>query len=280
MMDQPRTKIIVHAKRRGRGHGGWSKNNPYLKERFVQIPVSIDPVSLAGRILDVREQIADEWSSDLDVVAEANGAVMKSYFEGVRSDREWDGGLGSDTSTSPLPSSSAVAGGRAFERAEFLLPGASSPFRRGNFDLLYNLCTQAAIHRLLREDRANGREQDVAYLWLRDFYTERAAEYFDGDQPYGRADDFLDEMLRTSPSMRTAEDGRKTGLSDPVGTAERILRRRGEVAEECMRRVQEEHNVHVRRLMLSKQVESWAGSTEAPVATTRSGRDDELGAFE
>ena len=33
MIDRPRSKIILQAKRRGRGHGGWSKHNPYLKVR-------------------------------------------------------------------------------------------------------------------------------------------------------------------------------------------------------------------------------------------------------
>lgn len=31
MMEQPPAVVVVRAKRRGRGHGGWSKNNPYLE---------------------------------------------------------------------------------------------------------------------------------------------------------------------------------------------------------------------------------------------------------
>ena len=31
MVVRPRDRVIVSAKRRGAGHGGWSKNNPYLK---------------------------------------------------------------------------------------------------------------------------------------------------------------------------------------------------------------------------------------------------------
>jgi hypothetical protein len=33
VMQQPNDVVIVSAKRRGRGHGGWSKNNPYLEVR-------------------------------------------------------------------------------------------------------------------------------------------------------------------------------------------------------------------------------------------------------
>ena len=32
MLGRPEDVIIVSAKRRGRGHGGWSKDNPYLEE--------------------------------------------------------------------------------------------------------------------------------------------------------------------------------------------------------------------------------------------------------
>lgn len=31
LMEQPEDVLVVSAKRRGRGHGGWSKNNPYLQ---------------------------------------------------------------------------------------------------------------------------------------------------------------------------------------------------------------------------------------------------------
>jgi hypothetical protein len=32
MIFQPPDVVIISAKRRGRGHGGWSKDNPYLEE--------------------------------------------------------------------------------------------------------------------------------------------------------------------------------------------------------------------------------------------------------
>lgn len=34
LMQQPPAVVVVRAKRRGRGHGGWSKNNPYLEVRL------------------------------------------------------------------------------------------------------------------------------------------------------------------------------------------------------------------------------------------------------
>ena len=32
MLALPNEVVVVSAKRRGRGHGGWSKNNPYLPD--------------------------------------------------------------------------------------------------------------------------------------------------------------------------------------------------------------------------------------------------------
>lgn len=33
MMEEPPVVVVVRAKRRGKGHGGWSKNNPYMEVR-------------------------------------------------------------------------------------------------------------------------------------------------------------------------------------------------------------------------------------------------------
>ena len=32
MMFMPADVVVISAKRRGRGHGGWSKDNPFLEE--------------------------------------------------------------------------------------------------------------------------------------------------------------------------------------------------------------------------------------------------------
>lgn len=32
ILSRPKEVIVVSAKRRGRGHGGWSKDNPYLPD--------------------------------------------------------------------------------------------------------------------------------------------------------------------------------------------------------------------------------------------------------
>ena len=175
ILKQEKQIIIIAAKRRGNGHGGWSTDNPHLKERFVEFEIDIDPVSLVSRILSVREQIAQEWCNggDLNVFRRANAIVLESYFARLKENRSGD--------------EKEVTG---FERTAALSlnnhtsfcqnDGASSPFRKGNFDLLCNLCTQVATHRVLHDLRKNqiSTDDEVAFEWLRDFYANRVSDYF------------------------------------------------------------------------------------------------------
>ena len=180
MLEQPEDVMIVSAKRRGRGHGGWSKNNPYLKDRYVEFKITIDPTSLADRILAVREQIASEWVSDLKILGTANQQILDSYFQLARNNRQKEN---QEFSNQPTIAFERTAINLLNNHTEFGATG--SPFRRGSFDLLYNLCTQASIHRLLHSLRERGDDSNLD--WLRDFYVDRLADYFDGDLPYGRA---------------------------------------------------------------------------------------------
>jgi hypothetical protein len=263
MVQSPKETLIVSAKRRGRGHGGWSKNNPYLEERWAEIPIDIDPPSLTTRLLAVREQIAEEWVEDLDVLVMANDLILDSYFSKIRSSREEDANR---------PSTGEAVGAMdvAFDRTAVNLMNdksrfaaqISNPFRRSNFDLLYNLCTQAAVHRILRDYKAAGNEhRELSFVFLLQFYSERAAEYFDGDLQYGQADDFIEELLQTSPSVLSTEKGSIQGLIDPVGAAEDIIRKRNEVAKEwkeLMARVKEDHT-GIRQALLSK---NWGANND------------------
>jgi hypothetical protein len=108
---------------------------------------------------------------------------------------------------------------------------ASSPYRKGSFDLLGLLATQESIHRVLRVYRETGEDRDVSFHWLKQFYVARVAKYFDGNQEYGRADDFLEELLLTAPSVKEM-DGGKLGLIDPMRIAEDIIAMRSTVARD------------------------------------------------
>lgn len=106
-----------------------------------------------------------------------------------------------------------------------------APDRYGNFDLLLLLSTQAAIHRVLRKANDNRSSPSAAgFKFFRNFYLERV-HYFDGDQRYGRADEFLEELLLTPPSV-SKEPGGRISMIDPLRTAEIIVNMRGEICQE------------------------------------------------
>merc|ERR1719491_1358645 len=146
-------------------------------------------------ILSVREQLASEWLKDLDVLMDANDRILDSFFDTNRNRRN-----AGEVASMEDWSFVRTAANLMNDSSRFAVT-ISSPFRRSNFDLMYNLCTQAAIHRILRERKAANREREVSFIFLRDFYTGRAEEYFDGDLQSGRADDFIDDLLQTSPSI-------------------------------------------------------------------------------
>jgi hypothetical protein len=125
----------------------------------------------------------------------------------------------------------------------------SSPLRKKNFDLLILLCTQEAIHRVLREYMEESKEDSLDML--REFYTKRVAKYFDGPQSHGRADDFLEELLLEPPSVQQTKSG-GVHFIDPMGMAEDIIRMRSEVAEEWKGLVAASSNDHMdlRRMLL------------------------------
>lgn len=278
MMGQPNDVMIVSAKRRGRGHGGWSKNNPYLEERYVEFAIDIRPASLVRRLLAVRAQLASEFERDLEIVRMVDvTAVMDSYFrrlaDSVAEDR-CDAAAAAATTRGgddgrPRSSSSSSSsfdrvsvdiltnfteyqdggGGGGGDYGGGSSSSSSSPFRRGNFDLLYSLCTHAASHRLLREMQqsatannnnnvnVNVNDDVVAFQWFKRFYVDNAPLYFDGDQNFGRADDFIDALLRTPPTLVGGggdANNAVVGLTDPMRVAERIIAARVDVASEWM----------------------------------------------
>lgn len=247
MLEQPKDVMIVSAKRRGRGHGGWSKNNPYLKDRYVEFEISIDPTSLTDRILTVREQIASEWVTDLEILGKANQQILDSYFQLAKDDRRKEN---KDSSTTQAIAFERTAINALNNHTVFGATG--SPFRKGSFDLLYNLCTQASIHRLLHLFRERGDETKLD--WLLDFYVDRLQDYFDGDLPYGRADDFIEEMLLSSPLIIHRDDGRVT-LTDPFGISEQIIEIRNDIVSEwivAMQQVPVAHQSGIRGILLNK----------------------------
>ena len=292
MLLQEKFRYIIQAKRRGRGHGGWSKDNPYLEERFVEFPIDIDPINLCSRILSVREQIATEWTNDLTILQMANDHILDSYFQQLKVTRDTErsnsnsrnSGGAAGGSTSSNGGANSVGGSApqssSFERIAstifnnqqgFASSISSNPIRKGSFDLLYNLCTQRSIHRVLKSyQNERTKSSDMLFTWFLEYYTSRVGTYFDGDVSYGRADDFIDELLQSSPTLVRGS----TNIIDPFKIVEDIITTRHSVIQEwktIMESVADDHTKYIRPLLLEKQMSIWGGTGTASGSASASG---------
>lgn len=179
--------------------------------------LEINPASLCSRLISVREQIAREFVNDLDAIAEMSGAMMQRYLDSSR---------GAGVMENP---------NLMFLENSVHLDYSPSPLRKGNFDLLLTLTTQEAIHRILNDDETFTSQQSdkSSKLFLRNFYAHRIGTHFTGSNWYGRAEDFLTELLMSSPTVMQLQD-EDCDLVDPLRVADLVLKKREEVAEEWL----------------------------------------------
>jgi hypothetical protein len=205
--------------------------------------------------------------------------IMDSYFENLIRERdeevecsalnstECELLLNSQTNTKPASFDRnaiiMIRNSIAFEEQE------SSPLRMGSFDLLMLLATHESIHRILRDYKNGGTDAAPIYEWFRDFYIQRTATFFDGPQQRGRADDFLEELLLTPPTVKQV-NARSSTIIDPLGVAEKIIRTRCEVAQEWKNLLSETPHDHIglRRKLLSLQVLGSTGGQSTPEGST------------
>jgi len=259
MLDRPQDTVIVNITR---GQGNSGNKNPYLEEQVFQFEIDINPASLANRILSVREQIADEWVSDLESLKTSNEMVLQSYHEKIKNNATSTTTAGNSTASDNNAAAFERRGITYFVNDNAFGDKRGSPLRHRSFDLLTLLSTQESIHRVLRQYVDAGNEREVSFKWLRTYYTERLARYFDGNQELGCADDFFEELLLTPPSIQT--EGREMNLIDPLRIAEDIITTRSEVAmdwKEIISEVKEVDHTDIRKIILEKQMLKWGSST-------------------
>ena len=180
--------------------------------------LEINPASLCSRLISVREQLAREFAHDLDVIAEMSGTMMQRYLDGS------SGTTGEMERPNLMFLENSVH--------EDYLP---SPLRKGNFDLLLTLTTQEAIHRVLNDQLSSSHHlsDPSSRLFLRNFYMNRIYTHFTGSNWYGRAEDFLADLLQSSPSAMQDQEG-DIALVDPLRVADLVLKHREQVAEDWL----------------------------------------------
>lgn len=245
---------------------------------YSEFDIDIEPARLCARILSVREQLAKEMTGDLKAIANMGQMIFRSYWKNAKERKN----------TRHTRTSGARAGGINGESSPygFDRPGtmyinfdpqddnelASSPLRKGNFDLLYNLITQTAVIQLLQcnEGVVVGEDelQNISsQSFLSKFYLERQITHFIGSQWYGKGDDFIEELILSSPIImsRNTDSFESSGGEDseapmpplviePMRIAEQILLRRDKLAlewKEILQGASSEHT-EIRKLQLSR----------------------------
>jgi len=209
--------------------------------------LEIDPESLCKRLLSVRTQIAREFTKDLDAIADVGSLVLQAHISSKnkktkKQDLEDIESVGWAFSEDDDDDDQGITARIARKNQLFLEldPDESSdyhpsPLRKGNFDLLQLLTTQEAIHRVVDDNsRRCSAYGEIAMEFLRHFYLERLESHFLGLQKYGRADAFMEELLRMPPTRLPLSDSGYDGKSvlDPVDIVEDILKERSVVCGE------------------------------------------------
>ena len=268
-----------------------------FQENIIEIEIDIEPASLAGRMISVREKIAKEFVNDLDLLIAANNKILSSYNqrsldarksrkesrkeeESSAKDKKEATDLKKKHDVQNLPNGSMSGdfnfGQRTiqlFDRAAVYMinnhPNFNDPgstlLRSTSFDLLFLLSTQEAIHRILKSyQKERGKEKEVTFAWLLEYYRNSLDKYFDGNQSFGRADDFFDDLLLTPPSLKTVNG--KIELIDPLLIAEEISKVREKVAEEwkeVLSTASEDHE-SLRQAVFLKQMSKWGHKVVEP----------------
>uniref|UniRef100_A0A7S2UGR7 Uncharacterized protein n=1 Tax=Attheya septentrionalis TaxID=420275 RepID=A0A7S2UGR7_9STRA len=232
-------------------------NNPATP--FKSFEIDIEPPRLCSRMLSVREQIAREWVRDLDVIGSMGMQVFQSYWENLPTGSQKDENRrGGSTPT------------KAFERQNLVFLELSpdpdsdympSPLRKGNFDLLILMSTEESVRRvcgkgiIVRSDDGESTIDTVSTNYLKRFYEERIMSHFRGPKKYGRADDFIEELM-LSPSMMTTDGDSVTGFIDPIKITEVVMQQREVVALEWKAIAEGSPTEHteIRKLQLNKMM--------------------------
>eukprot|EP00578_Thalassiosira_sp_NH16_P015394 CAMPEP_0181123168 /NCGR_PEP_ID=MMETSP1071-20121207/25737_1 /TAXON_ID=35127 /ORGANISM="Thalassiosira sp., Strain NH16" /LENGTH=596 /DNA_ID=CAMNT_0023208255 /DNA_START=233 /DNA_END=2023 /DNA_ORIENTATION=- len=277
IMGRPNEKCTVSVERERRWDAGF--------EGFEEREIDIRPAILVQRLLPVRERLAHEFDTILELVRIADALIMRSYLDHLHvlaSRQHSYGGMKFDRriSAEVLANFTADNLSPRGEEEEGSISGSSlSPSLsfRGNFDLLYGLCTRAAARRLLRDLQSHS-ATDITASWFERFCSDNIPVHFDGHQPFGRADEFLELLFRAAPSLVLSSGGEPVGWTDPLWIAERIIAVRSEIATEwkdMMREVVKEDQVKLSNDLFRRMME---GAIEEEIAFD--GPFGSAGAFE
>lgn len=212
-----------------------SAGNPYIKQQYTVYTVDIKPLDVVDGILKAREEIAEEFRDDLELMALENKEVWTHHEEEVKNGSDEEEGH-------RMP---AYDAGRS--------KASSTPLRRQSYDLLQKLTTFVAACTLIKNMQRDSAQADSA-KWLFDFTQGYMEEFINQPaRPYGVAKRYLQDMMNAPISMKTGRSGQPVFV-DPVAIAQELLDERLRVAEgwrEELETVDDDH-IYIRRIMLEQ----------------------------
>ncbi|CAM9521401.1 unnamed protein product [Ascophyllum nodosum] len=239
MLRAPPEDIIVRKMvKRPRGGSG---TNPYLTARKpVEYKETIEPVTIARRLMEIREQIAEQLSADLRRMAAENQKLEQNYVDEVElgSDRALQLRLTVMEPTQEIDPSSGTA---------------DPPQRRATYKSAVDLVTAASLRRVQSELRIRGDRHTLEWL---DRFSERELDV------RGNA---LIEALFEGPVVLINDSNRpRQKVIEPVKVARAIMQGRETVSEELIAVLENVPRDHLQMtvLLLNEKWES-RGDVEA-----------------
>lgn len=248
MFNAPDVTQVVSVMGRSRPNG-LSPNNPYLKAAPSRpartYTETVRPAAVARQVLQIREEIAEEWVSDLALIEKDNVELLRHHAEEVKH-------LVDDELRFQYLIQPCEAG-----------DGESSPLRLASYDLLKNAVTAEAL-RLLVERLGKTAETQHSSGWLRGFSAEHArpllgvAEHEKTQRSvdwHGGRDALL-TMMSEPVSMGLSPSGEARFL-DPLSLAEAMMRLRATIANEWIaacKQVPDEHLVLARKQLTARNL--------------------------
>lgn len=205
-------QIVVELRKRG---GDKRSKNPYLKDRYFNYTVSIEPRNLANRIFELRTALAIEWRSDLLGIAGVLAELTRSRTAVVVNGTDDAAGL-----TMPW-----------LEAYDPIGVGDATAFRLGNFDLLLRLSAYEAVKRTLRQlEQVKTPHAKLNHAFLKD-YLKKRGKVFRGDGPYGVASSFLTELADMPAYIHDYDPRQKPVFIDPVAMADLVMKEQLNIVE-------------------------------------------------
>ncbi|CAM9790952.1 unnamed protein product [Scytosiphon promiscuus] len=219
MLRAPPEDIVV--KKLIKSPRGGSGNNPYLADRKpMEYTESIEPTSIARRIMAIREQVAEQLGSDLKQMPAENARLQADYH--------YESELGPDraqalrlSSLQPMTEVDPSSG------------TANPPRRRSTYRDALELVTAASMKRVRAELRIRGDRTTLDWL-----------ERFSNSELEQRGNALL-ESLFAGPMVLVKDPLRdRPKVVEPLKVAQEIMQGREVVAEdliEVLERVPQDH---------------------------------------